>query len=209
MASMASPGAADNKNAIIIKEVIGAGQFGTVHLAETTEGELRAVKKIAVSSMRTQRHVQNLDREIKILKDIDHPNIVKLYAVKKRGEEFWLILEYCGGGDLAGYLKDQPKKRMPELVVLHFFKQLASGLFFMSEKGLIHRDLKPANLLLSERSNSGVIKIADFGFARELAGSGMALTQCGSPLYMAPEILSGQPHDLKVSGALCILILLV
>lgn len=200
MASLQPSSTPTNKNAIILKEEIGSGMFGTVHLAETSSGEKRAVKRIKVQSLKSQKHVQNLDREIEILRDANHCNIVKLYAVKKRGDEFWLILEYCGGGDLQQFIKAQlPKKKLSEKLALHFFKQLSDGLSFMKERELIHRDLKPANLLLSDNSHTSIIKIADFGFARKLSvDNGMADTQCGSPLYMAPEILSGQPHDSKV-----------
>jgi len=184
---------------ITIKQRIGSGQFGTVHLAESTTGEILAVKRIKASSMKSAKHVQNLDREVKLLQDARHPNVVRLFGVKRRPDEFWLILEYCGGGDLHQFIRSrQPKPRLSEAVSLHFFRQLASGLDFMASSALIHRDLKPANLLLSASAEDAVLKIADFGFARSLAGDALAQTQCGSPLYMAPEILDGLPHDHKV-----------
>mmetsp|Transcript_14753 Transcript_14753/g.30300 ORF Transcript_14753/g.30300 Transcript_14753/m.30300 type:complete len:466 (+) Transcript_14753:188-1585(+) len=184
---------------LVVGKLLGSGQFGDVHLAETSSGEKRAVKRIKAASMKSSKHVQNLEREIKLLRDSAHPNIVRLFGVKRRGDEFWLIFEYCGGGDLSQYIRSrQPKPRLSESIAHGFFRQLASGLLFMSENNLVHRDLKPANLLLSSASDDAVLKICDFGFARSLSGDTLAQTQCGSPLYMAPEILTGHPHDGKV-----------
>lgn len=185
---------------LTLKHRLGSGQFGVVDLAETSSGELRAVKRIKAASMRSSKHVQNLEREIKVLRVSHHPNIVKLFGVKRREDEYCLIFEYCSGGDLSQFIKSrQPHARLSEPTSQHFFRQLSSGLLFMSENGLVHRDLKPANILLSSASEeNAVLKICDFGFARNLSGNAMAQTQCGSPLYMAPEVLSNQPHDGKV-----------
>jgi serine/threonine-protein kinase ULK/ATG1 len=90
-----------------------------------------------------------------------------------------------------------PQKALPEDVVHHFLKELAKGIKCLYDNNLIHRDLKPQNLLLTEDSPTAVLKIADFGFARHLAEASMAETLCGSPLYMAPEILKFQKYDAK------------
>ena len=87
--------------------------------------------------------------------------------------------------------------RVTEDVARHFMKQMASGLRAMRAQNLIHRDLKPQNLLLTKSSADAELKIADFGFARYMHPTGMAETLCGSPLYMAPEILGYQKYDAK------------
>ncbi|KAH0465463.1 hypothetical protein IEQ34_005566 [Dendrobium chrysotoxum] len=107
----------------------------------------------------------------------------------------YLILEYCRGGDLSRYIQKQGK--VPEATAKHFMQQLASGLYVLRENNLVHRDLKPQNLLLSSSNENSVLKIADFGFARFLQPRGLAETLCGSPLYMAPEIMQLKKYDAK------------
>jgi serine/threonine-protein kinase ULK2 len=107
------------------------------------------------------------------------------------------VLEYCRGGDLQKFIKDQPGGRLAEPVARHFMRHLASGLKFLNDRNLVHRDIKPQNLLLTEKSPRAVLKIADFGFARHLEGTSMADTLCGSPLYMAPEILGQNQYNAK------------
>ncbi|RVW85106.1 Serine/threonine-protein kinase ATG1a [Vitis vinifera] len=121
--------------------------------------------------------------------------ILTLFAFSKLLRIF-LVLEYCDGGDLAAYI--HRRGRVPEAVARHFMRQLAAGLQVLHEKRLIHRDLKPQNLLLStnEATTAPLLKIGDFGFARDLT-QGLADTQCGSPLYMAPEIIQNQKYDAK------------
>ncbi|KAJ4935906.1 hypothetical protein JOQ06_017433, partial [Pogonophryne albipinna] len=113
----------------------------------------------------------------------------------------FLVMEYCNGGDLADYL--QAKGTLREDTLRVFLQQIAAAMRILSSKGIIHRDLKPQNILLSyagrKRSNvSGIrIKIADFGFARYLQNNMMAATLCGSPMYMAPEVIMSQNYDAK------------
>ncbi|KAH9317487.1 hypothetical protein KI387_019256, partial [Taxus chinensis] len=107
----------------------------------------------------------------------------------------YIVLEYCTGGDLAAYI--QHHRRSSEAVARHFMRQLAAGLQVLHENNLIHRDLKPQNLLLSTNDRNAVLKIADFGFARSLQPQGLAETLCGSPLYMAPEIMQFQKYNAK------------
>mmetsp|Transcript_60599 Transcript_60599/g.118780 ORF Transcript_60599/g.118780 Transcript_60599/m.118780 type:complete len:504 (-) Transcript_60599:187-1698(-) len=174
---------------------LGRGSFAKVYLAihETTR-ESRAVKKIDRTRL-SAKLLTNLESEISILRDFQHENIVKLYGIKKTREHIYLVLEFCSGGDLHKFIKTQG--RLSEAVSQRFMRHLASGLVFLWQKQLIHRDIKPQNLLLSCQSPGATLKIADFGFARHLATAAMADTLCGSPLYMAPEILTFQRYDGK------------
>ncbi|KAK7171720.1 hypothetical protein R3I93_004122 [Phoxinus phoxinus] len=110
-------------------------------------------------------------------------------------------MEYCNGGDLADYL--QAKGTLREDTLRVFLQQIAAAMRILNSKGIIHRDLKPQNILLSytgrkKSSISGIrIKIADFGFARYLQSNMMAATLCGSPMYMAPEVIMSQNYDAK------------
>ncbi|CAM9153051.1 unnamed protein product, partial [Ectocarpus sp. 13 AM-2016] len=150
----------------------------------------------AISRARVQGKLQeNLESEISILKSFRHGNIVELYDIKKTERHIYLVLEYCAGGDLRALIRKEGK--LAETSARHFMRHLGSGLHFLWSKNLVHRDLKPQNLLLSGPSLDATLKIADFGFARHLAQASMAETICGSPLYMAPEILQGHKYGAK------------
>uniref|UniRef100_K7GBY4 non-specific serine/threonine protein kinase n=1 Tax=Pelodiscus sinensis TaxID=13735 RepID=K7GBY4_PELSI len=142
-----------------------------------------------------------LGKEIKILKELQHENIVALYDVQEMPNSVFLVMEYCNGGDLADYL--QAKGTLSEDTIRVFLQQIAAAMRILHSKGIIHRDLKPQNILLSYASRrkssvSGIrIKIADFGFARYLHSNMMAATLCGSPMYMAPEVIMSQHYDAK------------
>ncbi|KAJ0063999.1 hypothetical protein NL108_015731, partial [Boleophthalmus pectinirostris] len=142
-----------------------------------------------------------LGKEIKILKELQHENIVALYDVQETPNSVFLVMEYCNGGDLADYL--QAKGTLREDTLRVFLQQISAAMRVLHSKGIIHRDLKPQNILLSYtgRKKSGVsgirVKIADFGFARYLQSNMMAATLCGSPMYMAPEVIMSQNYDAK------------
>eukprot|EP01138_Halocafeteria_seosinensis_P000664 gb/GECG01000680.1/.p1 GENE.gb/GECG01000680.1/~~gb/GECG01000680.1/.p1 ORF type:complete len:531 (+),score=64.48 gb/GECG01000680.1/:1-1593(+) len=174
---------------------LGKGSFADVYRAEDTEsGETVAVKAISIERLNTQARKQ-LNSEVEILKKFKHENVVRLIDVARSKKTMHLIMEFCDGGDVAGLIKRHG--RFKESQVKPIIKQLASGVAFLRENSLIHRDLKPQNLLLSGRYPSCTLKIADFGFARSLQQLDMAETLCGSPLYMAPEILNGKRYDAK------------
>ena len=174
-----------------------------------------AIKAIARTSEKlTKKVLQNLEIEINILRTYQHPNIVCMHNVQKTDRHFYLILEYCGGGDVQGLIRTRKAGRLTERLTRRLMRDLAAGLKFLWGQELIHRDIKPQNLLLTgalpldevndpdstpeeeERrrhtnfpSEQFSLKIADFGFARHLQSASLAETLCGSPLYMAPEIL--------------------
>jgi serine/threonine-protein kinase ULK/ATG1 len=161
--------------------------------------------------------LENLELEISILRKYRHPNIVCLHDVQKTERHFYLILEYCGGGDLQRLIRTRRAGRLTERLTRRLVRDLAAGLRFLWGQELIHRDIKPQNLLLTgplpldelhdpakaaadeeERQKANfpsaqfALKLADFGFARHLQTTSLAETLCGSPLYMAPEILQHQ-----------------
>lgn len=107
-----------------------------------------------------------------------------------------MVFEYCGGGDLSKYISQN--KHLSEEMAKKFMTQLAAGLKYLHSLHIIHRDLKPHNLLLtSTNKEDHILKIADFGFAKTFDASTLSETVCGSPLYMAPEILKGQKYSSK------------
>uniref|UniRef100_K7FPI9 non-specific serine/threonine protein kinase n=1 Tax=Pelodiscus sinensis TaxID=13735 RepID=K7FPI9_PELSI len=142
-----------------------------------------------------------LGKEIKILKELKHENIVALYDFQELANSVYLVMEYCNGGDLADYLHTM--RTLSEDTIRLFLQQIAGAMKMLHSKGIIHRDLKPQNILLSfaggKKSNPNNMKIfvADFGFARYLQSNMMAATLCGSPMYMAPEVIMSQHYDAK------------
>ncbi|KAJ7950250.1 Kinase family protein [Quillaja saponaria] len=179
----------------IVGRQIGSGSFSVVwHGRHKVHGTEVAIKEIVTGRL-NKKLQESLMSEIFILKRINHPNIIHLYDIVEAPGKIHLVLEYCRGGDLSVYI--QRHGRMPEATAKHFMRQLAAGLQVLRDNNLIHRDLKPQNLLLSTNDDKSVLKIADFGFARSLQPRGLAETLCGSPLYMAPEIMQLQKYDAK------------
>ncbi|XP_061149343.1 serine/threonine-protein kinase ULK1 isoform X2 [Syngnathus typhle] len=123
------------------------------------------------------------------------------FSLTETASSVYLVMEYCNGGDLADYLHS--KGTLSEDTIRVFLQQIAGAMRVLQAKGIIHRDLKPQNILLSyspgrkSHSNNTCIKIADFGFARYLQNNMMAATLCGSPMYMAPEVIMSQNYDAK------------
>ena len=177
----------------ILDKRIGKGSYAQVWLghAENTL-ETVAVKVIA---RHTVSETAQLRQEVAILKKIDHGNIVKFKDLKKSTGHYYLVLEYCEGGDLARFLQKHGK--VSEAAAQGFLRQLSAGLLVLHGLNFIHRDLKPQNVLMTDMSESATLKIADFGFARSLNPTDMAATVCGSPLYMAPEILRHERYDAR------------
>ncbi|CAH0492896.1 unnamed protein product [Peronospora farinosa] len=185
----------------VVTSKLGSGSFAVVYKGYHKTSKLPvAIKALSLHKL-NRKLLDNLEMEIAILRQIDHPNVVKLYEIKKTDKHMYLMLEYCAGGDLQQFVRRQEQKQghkvVSEDVARHFLHELAKGMQCLWERNLIHRDLKPQNLLLVEDSATSVLKIADFGFARHLATTSMAETLCGSPLYMAPEILKFQKYDAK------------
>lgn len=179
----------------LVGRQIGSGSFSVVwHARHRVHGTEVAIKEIAMSRL-NKKLQESLMSEIFILKRINHPHIIRLHDIIEVPGKLHLVLEYCKGGDLSMYI--QRHGCVPEETAKHFMKQLAAGLQVLRDNNLIHRDLKPQNLLLSTDDDNAVLKIADFGFARSLQPRGLAETLCGSPLYMAPEIMQLQKYDAK------------
>ncbi|XVE76441.1 hypothetical protein DITRI_Ditri12bG0172900 [Diplodiscus trichospermus] len=179
----------------LVGRQIGSGSFSIVwHARHRVHGTEVAIKEIVMGRL-SKKLQDSLMSEIFILKRINHPNIIRLHDIIEVPGKIHLVLEYCKGGDLSMFIMRHGS--VPEATAKHFMHQLAAGLQVLRDNNLIHRDLKPQNLLLSTHDSNAVLKIADFGFARSLQPRGLAETLCGSPLYMAPEIMQLQKYDAK------------
>jgi len=179
-----------------LRERLGRGSFATVWRGiDLHSNAVVAVKEIACERL-SAKLKESLKLEVEVLRRTRDGNILKFIDMSSTKDTVHIVLEYCAGGDLSQFIKR--RGRIDEKSARRFMLQLASGLLAMRRAQLIHRDLKPQNLLLTADDLNAELKIADFGFARYVRDSeGMADTVCGSPLYMAPEILNYQKYDAK------------
>ncbi|XP_043254446.1 serine/threonine-protein kinase unc-51 isoform X1 [Colletes gigas] len=187
------------------KDLIGHGAFAVVFRGRHRKKPnfVVAIKSITKKSLAKSQNL--LGKEIKILKELTelhHENVVALLDCKESNHNVFLVMEYCNGGDLADYLS--AKGTLSEDTIRVFLKQLAGAMKALHAKGVVHRDLKPQNILVSHNCGKAcpqphqiTLKIADFGFARFLQDGVMAATLCGSPMYMAPEVIMSLQYDAK------------
>lgn len=171
---------------------IGRGAFSKVYKASSSTGTV-AIKQIKLSKL-TPKLKECLLSEVKILKQLKHKNIIKLFDIQRTETKLNLIMEYSEIGDFESYLEN---KKLSENETKDILTQIRDAMKYLNSFGIIHRDLKPQNILIFERDGRVQIKIADFGFARYV-DSNLADTLCGSPMYMAPEILKFKKYDAKV-----------
>tara|TARA_B110000211_G_C14086263_1_gene556831 strand:+ start:3695 stop:4738 length:1044 start_codon:yes stop_codon:yes gene_type:complete len=171
-----------NENYYYHTAKIGEGSFSSIYKGYNYNNELVAIKKI--TKLIDKKHFCN---EIELMKKLEHCNILKFYdAIVKKGKHF-IILEYCAGGTLADYISSDSHEYNSK-----YFYESISGLEYLYLKDIIHRDIKPHNILI----HNHCIKISDFGFAKSFEKNELITTFCGSPLYMAPEIILEHEYDL-------------
>ncbi|TYJ35349.1 hypothetical protein E1A91_A05G231300v1 [Gossypium mustelinum] len=175
-----------------IGRTIGEGTFAKVKFAQNTEtGESVAMKVLDRSTIIKHKMVDQIKREISIMKLVRHPYVVRLHEVIASRTRIYIILEFITGGELFDKLVHNG--RFSEAEARRYFQQLIDGVEFCHSKGVYHRDLKPENLLLDSQGN---LKISDFGLSA-LPEQGVSLlrTTCGTPNYVAPEVLSHKGYD--------------
>uniref|UniRef100_A0A8B9JQS9 non-specific serine/threonine protein kinase n=2 Tax=Astyanax mexicanus TaxID=7994 RepID=A0A8B9JQS9_ASTMX len=154
---------------------------------------LKTIGKGNFAKVKLARHIltgRELFREVRIMKILNHPNIVKLFEVIETEKTLYLVMEYASGGEVFDYLVAHG--RMKEKEARAKFRQIVSAVQYCHQKHIVHRDLKAENLLLDADMN---IKIADFGFSNEFTLGNKLDTFCGSPPYAAPELFQGKKYD--------------
>lgn len=175
----------------VLERVIGKGQFGEVFKGyNKTTGEDIAVKTVNRKNLKGKFY-ELLENEIKVLRSCNNPNIIKLYDIKKTANNIYLVLEFCNEGDLMKYMKE--KTKLTEDEAIEFLCQILNAFKTLYKSKIMHRDFKLANIL----KHNGMIKIADFGFAKLLGNDTFTNTMLGSPLNMAPEVLGGKDYNSK------------
>ncbi|KAK3189994.1 hypothetical protein Dsin_029555 [Dipteronia sinensis] len=180
-------------------ELIGCGAFGRVYMGMNLDsGELLAVKQVSIaansaSREKTQAHIRELEEEVKLLKNLKHPNIVRYLGTAREDESLNILLEFVPGGSISSLLGKFGS--FPESVIRMYTKQLLLGLDYLHMNGIMHRDIKGANILVD---NKGCIKLADFGASKkvvELATINGAKSMKGTPYWMAPEVILQTGHS--------------
>lgn len=174
---------------------LGEGAFSKVNEGtHKTTGQVYAVK-VVVKGKLTQEDELALKDEITILTELSHPNIIRLYDVYDEPQYYYLITEIVRGGEL--FDRVVAKSYYSEKEARDVCKILLGALEYCHDQSVAHRDLKPENLLLLSGTNDTDIKLADFGFAKKVTSEACLKTQCGTPGYVAPEILEGVPYGTK------------
>ncbi|XP_036831412.1 MAP/microtubule affinity-regulating kinase 3 isoform X1 [Oncorhynchus mykiss] len=171
-------------------KTIGKGNFAKVKLARHILTGREVAIKIIDKTQLNPTSLQKLFREVRIMKILNHPNIVKLFEVIETEKTLYLVMEYASGGEVFDYLVAHG--RMKEKEARAKFRQIVSAVQYCHQKKIVHRDLKAENLLLDADMN---IKIADFGFSNEFTMGSKLDTFCGSPPYAAPELFQGKKYD--------------
>ncbi|KAL1252869.1 hypothetical protein QQF64_017562, partial [Cirrhinus molitorella] len=171
-------------------KTIGKGNFAKVKLAKHVLTGKEVAVKIIDKTQLNSSSLQKLFREVRIMKLLNHPNIVKLFEVIETEKTLYLVMEYASGGEVFDYLVAHG--RMKEKEARAKFRQIVSAVQYCHQKCIVHRDLKAENLLLDADMN---IKIADFGFSNEFTLGNKLDTFCGSPPYAAPELFQGKKYD--------------
>lgn len=166
---------------------LGHGTFAKVYHAKNVHnGKSVAMKVVGKEKVIKVGMMDQVKREISVMKMVRHPNIVELYEVMASKSKIYFAMELVRGGELFSKIA---KGRLREDVARSYFQQLISAVDFCHSRGVYHRDLKPENLLLDEEGN---LKVTDFGlsaFCDHLRQDGLLHTTCGTPAYVAPEII--------------------
>ncbi|CAD5219528.1 unnamed protein product [Bursaphelenchus okinawaensis] len=178
-----------------IREVLGTGAFSRVNLAECRfdPGHLVAVKCIDKKALKGKE--ESLENEIKVLRRLRHPNIVQLYDTFEEKGYVYLVMELVTGGELFDRIV--AKGSYTERDASNLIRQVLEAVAFMHDNGVVHRDLKPENLLYYNNDEESKIMISDFGLSKT-EESGIMATACGTPGYVAPEVLQQKPYGKAV-----------
>ncbi|KAG9390999.1 serine/threonine-protein kinase Nek6 [Carpediemonas membranifera] len=192
--------------------ILGKGAFGQVFLASVikprgpitgSEVELEPGTKVAIkmvpydTATMSEKEQSRASNEVRVMRRLNHPNVVRHFDSAIWQKHLYIVMEYIDGHDLSTILETKRRAHevIPEDQIWRWLVQICLALHNMHSRNILHRDLKPANIMVTK---AGDIKVANMGLGRILKQETMARTQCGTPLYQAPEIISGQAYDSKV-----------
>lgn len=174
--------------------VIGRGSFGKVYLAELKKTkEMFAIKTIRKDYLIEMDQIENTLLEKQILFEADHPNLVGMLYLFQNEHRLYFVMPFVRGGELYKIYKS--KKRFNERVVRFYAAQIVMAIGFLHDRHIVHRDLKLENILVDQ---TGYIKIIDYGLAKIVKENEETMSFCGTPEYLAPEMLTQEGHDKSV-----------
>lgn len=181
-----------------IKKKLGQGNFALVRLCQRKSDKAEfAVKIIHKKRLAKPKQQQSIEREVDILKGVEHPHCVRLEAIYETNNHLYLILEYCKGGELFDMICQH--SHFTEAQAVKVVQQVNDALLYLHGLGIVHRDIKPENILLLEPHPDSVVKLTDFGLANRLDGKDLKFwTSCGTLYYAAPEVLSTSSYTSKI-----------
>ncbi|KIL60475.1 hypothetical protein M378DRAFT_83732 [Amanita muscaria Koide BX008] len=176
----------------VVHRTLGTGSFGRVHLAQSKHNlRFYAIKVLSKERVVKMKQVEHTNNERHMLSAVQHPFIINLWGTFQDTGNLYMVMDFIHGGELFTLLRRS--KRFPDPVAKFYAAEVALALHYLHGLDIIYRDLKPENILLN---HDGHIKVADFGFAKECANT--AWTLCGTPDYLAPEIVNQQRYNKSV-----------
>ena len=181
-------------------KLLGEGSFGKAYLCKNLQDNSQCVIKQIILDNLDEDEIQETFNEVKILKRLDHSNIIKfkdVFTGTKPKNTLNIVTEYADGGDLNQKIKKQKEKKSPltEQEIINYLTQICLALNHIHKKKIIHRDLKSGNIFLTK---SGLVKLGDFGIAKGFKNTWeKAKTKVGTPYYLSPEIINSMPYDSK------------
>jgi len=178
-----------------IKKVLGTGAFSTVKLATRKKNGVEYAIKI-IDKQKVGDKKEMLDREVDILRRIRHPNVISVQEIYETSSTLYLVMELATGGELFDEIVKRGKYSEDDAA--RMVKQITEAISYLHSKGIVHRDLKPENLLLASKTVDSIIKIADFGLSKVMEAAAVLQTACGTPGYVAPEVLMGEGYNEEV-----------
>lgn len=183
---------------VIREKRLGKGTYGTVHKGVRKSDKLRVAVKVLKKKRILQKPslVEKLQREVLIMQQCDHENVVQFIDVFLSNTFVFIVIEYCAGGDLLEYLNERGRPIRTKMAK-KYMRQALTGLQYLHGKGIAHRDIKPENLLLT--ADRQTIKLADFGLSHQTNEDVKQFeTMCGSLTHIAPEVFLGKGYDHRV-----------
>ncbi|XP_061162717.1 serine/threonine-protein kinase MARK2-like isoform X2 [Saccostrea echinata] len=175
-----------------LEETIGKGHFAVVKLARHVFTNEKVAVKVIDKTKLDDISKSHLFQEVRCMKLVQHPNVVRLYEVIDTQTKLYLILELGDGGDMYDYIMKH-EKGLPEDKARRYFRQIVEAISYCHKLHVVHRDLKPENVVFFEKL--GIVKLTDFGFSNMFNPGKKLETSCGSLAYSAPEILLGDSYD--------------
>ena len=180
-----------------VKGKLGKGKFGLVKYAIQKETNMPVAVKIMAKKDMDNSDLELAKDEIDILKISQHPNIVKIYDVFDTIDYIYIVMEYCGGGDLFSYI-EKTHYKLPEPRVCEIIHKLSMAIYYIHSYGIVHRDLKPENILMTDDSDKADIRLVDFGLSKIVGPGQKCKEPYGTLSFVAPEVLRGKEYDKSV-----------